>query len=83
MSNNSKPGIKSTEFWLSCAGLIGGLVLSVVPESPWTSIVGGILAAVCGASYTLGRSFHKAKVDSAAANAKTIADTLLKKSSSD
>ena len=49
MSNNSKPGIKSTEFWLSCAGLIGGLVLSVVPESPWTSIVGGILAAVCGA----------------------------------
>ncbi len=83
MSNNSKPGYKSTEFWLSCAGLIGGLVLSVMPESPWANIVGGILSAICGASYTLGRSFHKAKVDSAATNAKTIAETLLKKSSSD
>jgi len=83
MSNNSKPGYKSTEFWLSCVGLVGGLVLSVMPESPWANIVGGILSAVCGASYTIGRSWAKGKADSAAVNAKTIAETLLKKSSSD
>lgn len=83
MNSNSKPGIRSSEFWLSAVGLLGGLVLSMMPESPWVNIVGAILSAVCGASYTLGRSWAKGKTDSAQANAKTIAEALLKKNSSD
>ncbi len=79
----TKPGIKSTEFWISAIGMIGGLVLSVVPETPWAQMIGGVLSAVCGVSYTMGRSWAKGKSESAQANARVIADTLLKKSSSD
>ncbi len=77
----NKPGVKSTEFWIALAGMVGGLALSVSPENPFTQIIGAILAAVCGPTYIAGRSWAKGKSDAAQANAKTIADTLLKKSS--
>ena len=77
----NKPGYKSTEFWIALAGMVGGLVLSVSPENPFTQIIGAVIAAVCGPSYIAGRSWAKGKSDAAQANAKTIADTLLKKSS--
>tara|TARA_R100001594_G_scaffold121833_1_gene157812 strand:+ start:843 stop:1085 length:243 start_codon:yes stop_codon:yes gene_type:complete len=79
----NKPGVKSTEFWLSAIGMIGGLILSIVPESPWAQMIGGVLSAVCGVSYTMGRSWAKGKSESAQANAKVIAEALLKKNSSD
>ena len=66
----NKPGVKSTEFWIALAGMVGGLALSVSPENPFTQIIGAV-----------GRSWAKGKSDAAQANAKTIADTLLKKSS--
>jgi len=77
----NKPGIKSTEFWLSAVGLVGGLLLSAIPESPWTNVVGGLLSAICGASYSLGRSYAKSKTESAEVSSKIVAETLLKKSS--
>jgi len=77
----NKPGVKSTEFWIALAGMVGGLALSVSPENPFTQIIGAVLAAVCGPTYIAGRSWAKGKSDAAQANAKTIADTLLKKSS--
>jgi|TARA_R100000656_G_scaffold53669_1_gene42396 hypothetical protein len=77
----NKPGYRSTEFWISAVGMIGGLVLSVVPETPWAQMIGGLLSACCGMSYTMGRSWAKGKTEAAHQNAKTIADTLLKKSS--
>ena len=77
----NKPGYRSTEFWISAVGMIGGLVLSVVPETPWAQMIGVLLSACCGMSYTMGRSWAKGKTEAAQQNAKTIADTLLKKSS--
>ena len=77
----NKPGYKSTEFWIALAGMVGGRVLAVSPENPFTQIIGAVIAAVCGPSYIAGRSWAKGKSDAAQANAKTIADTLLKKSS--
>jgi len=77
----NKPGVKSTEFWIALVGMVGGLVLSVAPENPVTQIIGAILAAICGPTYIAGRSWAKGKTEAAQANAKTIADALLKKSS--
>ena len=56
-----KSGFKSTEFWLNLVGMIGGLILARVGENQWTTIAGGILSAVCGSSYTAGRSMVKGK----------------------
>ena len=54
-----RPGIKSSEFYLNLVGLVGGLILASIGEGTWSQIVGGILSAVCGASYTAGRSLVK------------------------
>jgi len=78
---NNKPGVKSSEFWIAVVGMVGGLALSVLPDNPFTQIVGAVIAAVCGPTYIAGRSWAKGKTDAAQANARTIADTILKKSS--
>ncbi|MAB56113.1 MAG: hypothetical protein CL524_01050 [Aequorivita sp.] len=58
-----RKGYKSTEFWLNAVGLITGLILGsgAVGENQWTQLIGGIVAAVCGASYTMGRSMVKSR----------------------
>ncbi|MAH47718.1 hypothetical protein CMI37_17995 [Candidatus Pacearchaeota archaeon] len=63
-----KPTWKSTEFWISLVGVIGGIVMAVLPDSPSANIVGGILAAICGSSYTLGRSVVKGNAEKAKAS---------------
>ena len=72
-----RKGIQSSEFWLNLVGMIGGLVLASINDSTWTQVIGGVLAAVCGSSYTLGRSMVKgneaigaSRVESAALLAK-------------
>ena len=55
----AKTGIKSTEFWVSIIGMLGGIILASMEGSQWTQIIGGILTAVCGGSYTMGRSLVK------------------------
>lgn len=55
----NKPTWKSTEFWFTAVGLVAGLVMAGIPESDTTNLIGGILAAVFGATYTLGRSTVK------------------------
>jgi len=77
----NKPGIKSTEFWLSMIGMIGGMLLSVFPENPYTKIAGILLSSISGGSYTLGRSYAKSKVESSIEGSRIVAETLLKKSS--
>tara|TARA_Y100000310_G_scaffold151235_1_gene150793 strand:- start:2490 stop:2723 length:234 start_codon:yes stop_codon:yes gene_type:complete len=54
-----KPTWKATEFWVTLIGVLGGIIMSVLPESPTANIVGGLLAAICGGSYTMGRSMVK------------------------
>ena len=56
-----KPGIKTSEMIITLIGMIGGVVLASVEGNQWTQIIGGILAAVCGGSYTMGRSMVKGK----------------------
>tara|TARA_R100000329_G_C7503432_1_gene177230 strand:+ start:319 stop:546 length:228 start_codon:yes stop_codon:yes gene_type:complete len=56
-----KPGIKTSEMIITLVGMIGGCILASVEGNQWTQIIGGILAAVCGSSYTMGRSMVKGK----------------------
>jgi len=57
--DNQKATWKSTEFWISLIGVISGLVMAALPESPWANLIGGAMAAICGSSYTIGRSLVK------------------------
>ena len=63
MGTNKKQGWKTTEFWLSALGMIAGVIMGsgAFDDSEWTRLVGGIIAAVCGTSYSLGRSMVKGK----------------------
>ncbi len=57
-----KPGIKTTEFWLSlAAGLagIGLIVYGVVSEDSHAVTVGGGLAAFAGVGYSASRGLAK------------------------
>ena len=56
-----KPGIKTSEMIITLNGMIGGVVLASIEGYQWTQIIGGVLAAVCGGSYTMGRSVVKSK----------------------
>lgn len=56
-----KPGIKTSEMIITLIGMIGGVVLASIEGNQWTQIIGGVLAAVCGGSYTMGRSLVKGK----------------------
>ncbi len=63
---DTKPGYKTTEFWLSlCATLLGFLlasgVMDSVSEESWIAkVVGGVVAVLA----TLGYSASRAKVKS-------------------
>jgi len=56
-----KPGVKTSEMIITLIGMIGGVVLASIEGNQWTQIIGGVLAAVCGGSYTMGRSMVKGK----------------------
>jgi len=56
-----KPGVKTSEMVITLIGMIGGVVLASIEGNQWTQIIGGVLAAVCGGSYTMGRSLVKGK----------------------
>jgi|TARA_R100000656_G_scaffold9416_4_gene10291 drug/metabolite transporter (DMT)-like permease len=77
-----KTGIKSTEFWISIVGMLGGVILASMEGSQWTQVIGAILAAVCGGSYTMGRSLVKSNEAKAGIIGEAIKKTSkLKKSS--
>ena len=68
-----KPGWKTSEFWITSIGVLGGLIMSQLPDSSATSIVGSILAAICGGSYSIGRSLIKSKRESGRAIGEALA----------
>tara|TARA_R100001230_G_C5617049_1_gene127315 strand:- start:330 stop:593 length:264 start_codon:yes stop_codon:yes gene_type:complete len=53
-------GIKSTEFWISMLGMVGGIICAVFAEAQWAQVAGAILSAVCGKSYADSRKTVKA-----------------------
>ena len=69
-TTTTKPGYKTTEFWLSLlATLLGFLlasgVMDAVPEESWIAkLIGGVVAVLA----TLGYSASRAKVKSEATN---------------
>jgi len=78
----AKTGIKSTEFWVSIVGMLGGVILASMEGNQWTQVIGAILAAVCGSSYTMGRSLVKSNEAKADVIGEAIKKTSkLKKSS--
>ena len=53
-------GVKSTEFWISLAGMLGGIICTLFAEAQWAQVAGAILSAVCGKSYADSRKTVKA-----------------------
>ena len=62
-----KQGFKSTEFWLSLVGMVGGIVVAAAGDSQIAQAIGAVLSGVGGASYTAGRSLIKGNEASGAA----------------
>lgn len=59
----SKPGFKTTEFWLSSIATLAGIVLAsgaVAEGSKAAQIVGGIVAVLATLGYTGARAKTKA-----------------------
>ena len=75
-----KPGIKTSEMIITLIGMIGGVVLASIEGNQWTQIIGGILAAVCGGSYTMGRSLVKGKEAMGAAQVQAARELAKKQS---
>ena len=53
-------GVKSTEFWVSLIGMLGGIICTLFAEAQWAQVAGAILSAVCGKSYADSRKTVKA-----------------------
>ena len=81
MGTAQKQGWKTTEFWLNAIGVIAGVIMGsgAIGDSQWTQLVGGIIAAVCGTSYTVGRSMVKGREALGAAH---VEGEIVKKSQS-
>ena len=56
-----KKGIHSSEFWLNLVGVLGGVIIGMMGDNQWAVMAGSVLSAVCGASYTAGRSVVKSR----------------------
>ena len=85
MLMTSKPGWKTTEFWLSFLAIFVGFLTSsgVVTNNAALQGLGLASTALGAMGYTAGSSWAQGKTDSAHANASVIADAMLKKNSSD
>ena len=73
-----KQGYKSTEFWVSLVGMLGGCIIAALGDNQTAQAIGAVLAAVCGGSYTMGRSLVKGKEATGAAQVQA-AQALAKK----
>ena len=63
---NKTNGFKSSEFWLNLVGMIAGIIIATLEQSQgdnqWLTLAGGVLSAVCGASYANSRAKIKASL---------------------
>ena len=66
-------GFRSSEFWLNAIGMIAGILIATLEQSQgdnqWLTLAGGVLSAVCGASYANSR----AKIKSSLMGAEAVA----------
>ena len=66
---SSKPGIKTSEWWLSLAALLTGALLSsgLVSNSLALQCIGGVATLLTALGYQVSRSFVKASESRSAA----------------
>lgn len=56
MSNEPRPGIKTTEFWLALlVAILGGLSVAFATED-WAKVAGVIAAAISSVGYGISRA---------------------------
>jgi hypothetical protein len=57
--NETRPGIKTTEFWLALAvAVLGGLSAAFIDET-WAKVAGVIAAAISSVGYGIARAQAK------------------------
>ena len=55
-----KPGLKSTEFWITICITILGAALALMPEGHWShGVAGAVLAGLAGMGYSVSRGLAK------------------------
>lgn len=58
----SKPGYRTTEFWLALVATLAGAVMAsgaLAEGSTWDRLAGAVVAALASVGYTVGRSTVK------------------------
>ncbi len=61
-TKTAKPGYKTTEFWLTVASQIVGVLLVsgvVAEDSPWSKVIGMAAMALSGMGYSVSRGAAK------------------------
>jgi len=62
MNGTTKPGYKTTEFWLSLLAVLMGAVVAsgvIPPQGPWSQVFGLLTSLLTAAGYTASRGFTK------------------------
>jgi hypothetical protein len=62
----NKPGWKTSEFWVTMATVVGGLLQAGFAKNTGAGIAGMVISTAAGAAYTAGRSYTKANAPVAA-----------------
>lgn len=55
----TKPGIKSTEFWMALVVVVGGAVAAVYADKQWAKVVGMAVSGLVAAGYGFQRAMVK------------------------
>jgi hypothetical protein len=55
----TRPGLRTTEFWLALAVVILGALATTFSTEPWAQIAGTIAAALSAAGYSFARTAAK------------------------
>lgn len=61
MATETKPGVKTSEFWTMLAGGVGSGILAVVADKPWAAAILAVAAVALPAIYIWGRAILKAE----------------------
>ena len=54
--NNTRPGLKTTEFWLALIVTLGGAVAGIYAEAQWAQVAGILAATLVTAGYGFTRA---------------------------
>lgn len=55
-NTNTRPGLRTTEFWLALIVTLGGAAAGIYAEAQWAQVVGILAATLVTAGYGFSRS---------------------------